>query len=164
MTHIDSEIRINAPREKVWDILADFGRVVNYNPNISDSHSTSKNSGGSGATRHCDVLPMGSVEERITDWKEGEGYGIEIFDGKKVAPFKHALGHLKVRGEGNQTVASISFDYQLKYGPVGWLMNGLVVKSQFKKALPSLLEGLKFYAETGQQATREALKQAHAPA
>ena len=162
MTYIEKEIRINAPKERVWDILADFGGVVKYNPGISDSYSTSKSNEGSGATRHCDVLPMGSIEERITDWKEGEGYGIEIFDGKKIAPFKYAQAQIKVRSEGNQTIASIFFNYQLKYGPVGWLMNNLVVKSQFNKALPGLLEGLKFYAETGQQATREALKQAHA--
>ncbi len=164
MTRINTQIRINASKEQVWNAIADFGGVVNYNPNISNSYSTSKENGGDGATRHCDVLPMGTVEERIFDWKEGDGYSIEIFDGKRIAPFKFAKAQISLKRDGDQTVATVNFDYQLKYGVVGALMNALIIKSQFNKALPSLLDGLKYYVETGQKATREALSQAHAAA
>ena len=164
MTHVTKQTRINASKQQVWGIIADFGGVVNYNPNISNSYSTSENNEGVGATRHCDLLPMGSVEERVFDWKEGEEYSLEIIEGKKIAPFKFAKARIILEGDGDQTVATVFFDYQLKYGPIGALMNGLFIKSQFNKALQSLIEGLTFYAETGQQATRESLKQVHAAA
>ena len=52
MPSITQTIRINAPKEKVWNVLADFGGIINYNPNLKDSYSTSKANGGIGATRH----------------------------------------------------------------------------------------------------------------
>ena len=164
MTRINTQIRINVSKEQVWKVIADFGGVVNFNPNISNSYSTSKENGGVGATRHCDLLPMGTVEERISDWKEGDEYSIEITDGKRIAPFKFAKGQISLKRDGDQTLANINFDYQLKYGVIGALMNALIIKSRFNKAIHSLTDGLKYYAETGQRATREALSQAHAAA
>ena len=62
-----------------------------------------------GATRHCDLLPMGSVEERIFDWKEGEEYSLEILEGKKIAPFKFARARIVLNSEGNQIVVTTVF-------------------------------------------------------
>lgn len=42
MTHVSSEIRINAPKEKVWPIIADLGAIQNFNPAVNKSYYTSE--------------------------------------------------------------------------------------------------------------------------
>ncbi len=37
MTKISSEIRIDAAKEKVWDIIADLGGVQNFHPGVKKS-------------------------------------------------------------------------------------------------------------------------------
>ncbi|MFQ5435276.1 MAG: SRPBCC family protein, partial [Anaerolineae bacterium] len=107
---------------------------------------------GVGATRHCDLTLFGaSVEERITDWQAGREYAIEIFDGQKSPPFKTAVARLAVRDDGQGgTIVTGEFDYTLKYGPIGYLMDRFMVRPQFEKAFPRLLAGLKHNCETGE--------------
>lgn len=159
MTQLQSEVLINAPKEKVWEILADFGNIAKFNLNLRSSHSTSKANGGIGATRHCDLAPMGSIEERIVDWVEGVGYSVDIYDGKGTPPFKTAIAHIKMSEAGKQTRVTMEMDYSIKFGPVGAAMDRIMIRSQFAKALPRLLQGLKIYAETGKEPTRADLKQ-----
>ena len=151
MTSITREIRINAPKEKVWDALANFGDIYTFHPGVPKSYSTNNQSGGKGATRHCDLGGGSSIEERVIEWKDGESMAIEIYDGKKAPPFKRAVATLAVREAGpNATIASGTIDYTMKFGPIGALMDTLIVKSQFSKAWAGIFAGLKHHVETGE--------------
>ncbi len=150
MTTIIREVKVNASQGKVWEILADIGGIQNYNPGVSKSYSTSESNSGLGASRHCDLLPMGAVEERVIEWNEGSDYKIEIFEGKGVPPFKTAVARITVKSAGNGAVVTMHFEYRMKYGLVGALMDAIMVKPQFSKAIPGILAGLKHHAETGE--------------
>lgn len=152
MTRIKNEIHIDAPQEQVWDILADLGGIKNYNPSVTNSYYLPGEKRGIGAARHCDLKPFGSVEETAIQWDEGRSYTPLLHDGKKVPPFKKATGRLAVRSNGSGTVASMTLEYDLKYGPLGKLMDLVMVRSQFQKVIPTVLDGLKKYAELQQVA------------
>lgn len=79
MSAVVRRIEIEASPARVWEVLADFGNVYRWNPNVSASHSTSVASGGVGATRHCD-LKGGSIEERIVEWRDGRSLTLEIYE------------------------------------------------------------------------------------
>ncbi len=147
MTHISHQITINAPKERVWEILADLGEVKRYHPGLTDSYYNPGEKRGVGASRHCDLKPFGSIEETVIEWNDGESYTLEIYDGKKVPPFKKAIGTLSVRPNGSGTVASMTLEYELKFGLIGKLMDRLTVRSQFEKVVPAILRGLRQYAE-----------------
>lgn len=152
MTQVTGEVRINAPREQVWAALADFGGIYKFNPGVPTSHATSEANEGIGATRHCDLSVSGSsIEERIIDWVEGEKYAIEIYDGKKAPPLKSAVARIAVEDDGPNAIVRGQIDYELKYGPVGSLMDAMMVKSQFNKGWNGLFAGLKHYVETGEE-------------
>ena len=165
MAKITDSIRIDASKDKVWAILADFGGIINFNPGLRDSYSTSDANEGVGATRHCDLLPMGSIEERIIEWNEGKDYTIEVyqFDGP-LPPFKEVIANLRIEADGNQTIATMTMEYDMKMGLIGVAMSQLMIKSQYKKAVAGILQGLKYHAETGNQSTRAALKAVYATA
>ena len=164
MTEIESSVRIGAPKEAVWAALADFGGIQNFHPGLKGSHSTSKANGGVGATRHCDLKPMGSIEERITEWREGEEMLVHIYAGKNTPPldFENTKARISVQSEGRQTRVTMRLTYGTK-GLAGVLMSPMV-KSQFRQGVQTLLKGLKYYAENGEKATGAALKRMPATA
>ena len=151
-TTITKSIVINAPREDVWRVLADFGGVQNYNPGVARSRCTSSKKEGVGATRHCTFVARGSVEERIIEWQEGESYKVEIYQGEGVPPFEYAYGYLSAEPEGDGTTAraTMTIEYRLKMGLIGTLMDRLMVRSKFSKTIDHILAGLKHHVETGQ--------------
>ncbi|OJJ18301.1 hypothetical protein BKI52_26140 [marine bacterium AO1-C] len=148
MTYIEKSLIIDAPKNVVWEALADFGAIKKFHKGLKDSYATSEANGGLGATRHCDLKPMGSIEERITRWEEGSLYTVEIYEGKKTPPFKTAFATLKVESiNANQTKAYFIIEYTLKFGLLGQLMDAMMVKSQFSKASQIILDGLKEFSE-----------------
>ncbi len=160
MTSINEEIRINAPKDKVWKLVADLGNVQVFHPGVSKSYYTSNTKEGIGAARICELLPMGKVEETAVEWKDGESLALEIEALEKAPPFKKAIGYISVKEDGAQTLASLRIEYSLKFGPLGKVMDAAMVRSQFNKAIPAVLEGLKHHAETGEEVTADVLKRA----
>lgn len=151
MTTLTREVWINAPKEKVWAILADFGNIYIFNPGVPRSYLTSSQRHGVGATRHCDLtLGSAAIEERIVAWTEGESMQIEIYQGTKAPPFKKAMATLTVMDEKDGTRVRGTLEYSLKLGPLGFLMDKLMVTPQFGRAWTGVLAGLKHYAETGE--------------
>lgn len=148
MTSIHGEARIHASKEKVWAAIADLGAVQNFHPGVSKSYYTSEQHEGPGASRHCDLRPTGSVEERVTEWRAGEEITLEIYDGDKMPPFETAFGRMSVRTEGQDTLVGFSLEYRLKFGPLGTLIDRLMVRPRFEKMVPKVLAGLKRYSET----------------
>ncbi len=147
MSKLSGNIRINASKALVWEILSDLGAVQDFNPTVAKSYYNPGKREGVGASRHCDLKPMGSIEETIIEWKEGESFKLRIHDTKKAPPFKTAIGQLSVHESGGATVASMEIDYTLKFGPVGAMMDTMMVKPQFRKAIKRTLQGLKQFAE-----------------
>ena len=158
MTSVTSEIRINAPKEKVWNIIADLGAVQNFHPGVRQSYYSSENKNGLGASRVCELLPAGKIEERATEWKEGEGFVLEVEPIEKAPPFKKAFGRMVLKEDGDQTLVTLTFEYTLKFGPVGSLMDAFMVRPQFKKIVPNVLAGLKHFTDTGEEITPEVLR------
>ena len=147
ITTMKASIIINATSDQVWNILSKPGNIVNFHPLIKRSYMVGKPQHGKGAKRHCDLLPMGAMNEQITDWVEGESFTAEVIGGKMLPPYKFMRGTVKVLAEGNKCKVTFCFKYQLKFGALGKLMDILIIRPQFRKAPPKYVYGLKKYAE-----------------
>jgi carbon monoxide dehydrogenase subunit G len=152
MTRFSNEIWIDAPRETVWAKIADLGAIQDYHPGVSSSFYTSEEREGLGASRHCDLLPFGEVEERIVEWRAGDSYTFEIYDGKKLPPFANAVGRFGVLQDGDGTTVQFEIEYDLRFGLFGELLDRLMFRSRFRKVGPALLRGLKRNLEKGARA------------
>jgi len=158
VTTIRSEVIIHAPKEKVWDVLGQYGEIYRYAPSISKSRLTSNHRDGVGASRRCDLVPMGSTLERVTEWRAGVGYTFTIDGGQLVPPFLNNVASYELVDEGDSTIVTFRFDYQLKYGLVGKLMDKLLFGPQLSRGLPRILIGLKHFVETGEEIDQEVFK------
>ncbi len=149
MGSFSAQARIDAPKDKVWAVLADLGGIHKWNPGVGHSHSTSEAAGGEGATRHCDLVnPKGYLEERAFDWREGEGFKIDIYETN--LPIKRNVVEFRLKEDGDGTIVTVSPEYELKFGPIGALIDSLFAGRQLRKGMDELLAGLKYHVETGE--------------
>ena len=149
MASVSSNIHIGAPKEQVWEVLADLGGIYKWNPGVSSSHYTSEQTKGDGATRHCDLVnPRGYLEERALEWREGEGYVIDIYDSN--LPIEKNVVTFSLTAEGDGTTVTVTPDYKLKYGLLGSLLDRLWARRQMQKGFDAMLAGLKHHVETGE--------------
>ncbi len=151
-TNISFSILINAAKEEVWEIISDLGGIQNYHPLVRKSYYITDNKNGVGAARICEFKNGGVLEEKSVEWIEGESVNLNVIPGKKMPPFKTAFAKMKVERINSKTIASLTIEYELKFGLAGRLMNLLMVKPQFEKIVPSILEGLKQYTESNKKA------------
>ena len=76
-----AEVRINAPRDRIWEVVSDLGSVQVFHPGVPKSRSTSEKKRGLEAFRHCDLLPSGGVEECAIEWNEGKSFKLDVYEG-----------------------------------------------------------------------------------
>jgi len=154
-TKIESTVRINAPKAKVWEILGDFGNVQNLSPGIAKSYLTSDAKNGIGASRHCDFTAMGAqVEEKIIEWDEGNAFKIELYDAKNLPMIRGMKALFTLESDNEETILTSVFEYHMN-GVVGDLLNGLKMKQMNKKTWVLFMAGIKHYAETGEKVSKE---------
>lgn len=143
MRHLEITRTVTAAPEQVWSVLADFGQIGLWNPNLSGSHLLAGSpSEGVGATRQCDMSDGKNwIRERVTDWDPGRSYSVDIYEGSM--PLKVARATLGVRDlGGGRSEAYMLFDYTPKLGLVGRVMDAVMLKSMMEKSIRRLLEGL----------------------
>jgi uncharacterized protein YndB with AHSA1/START domain len=146
-TRVTNEIRIDASKDKVWDVIADLGSVSVWNPFLADSRYTSEAKEGLEASRHCDFPDGGYVEERATEWKPGEAYTLELHEG--TVPFVlPASGTLSLVDDGEGTIVTWAFEYDLKADFPGDPQE--VERQNREEVFPRILASLKNYVETGE--------------
>ncbi len=146
------QVRINEGKEKVWEIMADYGGVANWAPTITSSNLLTDANGGIGARRTCDHISGAAIEEVIAEWEEGEYYSYEMTT--SFGPVKTLVNTWAVRSEGNDTVVTLSMDFKMRFGPLGLLMIPMA-KMMMGKEMKLALAGLKHHVETSQVIERD---------
>jgi hypothetical protein len=144
------KIKIDASPERIWKILSDFGGIQNYNPYIVQAFLTSHEKTGVGMVRHCELAPWGMVVEQVVEWNEGSDYTLEVVKGSGQQPFKYSRVKIGLIPASGSTEVFITMDYLLRFGPIGEVMDALMINRSLKKKLPTILNGLKHFAETGE--------------
>jgi carbon monoxide dehydrogenase subunit G len=153
-TRIKNTVVINAGKNKVWEILSDFGNVQNLSPGIANSYLTSNAKNGVGATRHCDFTTMGSqVEEKIIEWDEEKSLRIELYDTKNIPMIKGMNAYFELENHKNGTKLTSIFEYHMN-NIIGDLLNYLKMKKMNKKSWVLFMAGIKHFAETGENVNK----------
>jgi len=155
MTTLNFDITVNASKDDAWKTLADFAGISVFHPTVPTSYTINSTAGtGLGAERRCEFNSDGSkyIDERITRFVDGKEYDVEIYGGTQMPPVNNLSITLGIESISlSQTRVYVRASYQPKYGPVGMVMNMLMIKPFISKALNGILLGFKHHMETGQQ-------------
>jgi uncharacterized protein YndB with AHSA1/START domain len=142
---MQTEVVINAPRQLVWDALADIRSVVAWNPGIDDVECLSEETTGLGARRRCFTHPTGWMTESITEWQECSLVAFSIED---APPLKNGVARFALSDENSGTKLDAQFEYEVKLGPIGPVVDRLIVHRKLSAAWQQGIEGLRNYTET----------------
>ena len=136
---------IPAPIADVWAVLADFGNIYKWNPGVTNSHVTGDQVDDVGATRHCDLKPVGALEERITGWVPGKELVIDVNEVKSL-PLRRGLATFRLAETDEGTRVTVDYAYEPTL--LGRLMGGAGRKA-FVRGFEGLLQGLDDYVTSG---------------
>jgi hypothetical protein len=151
MTVLENSIRIDTTPDKVWSVLASLDALAKYDPGVSKSEIVSAAKEGLGAARRCDLTPGGWFKERVADWRPNEALSFELYE--CTLPVRRLWhGYTLVR-EGGATVVRQRMEYELKFGPLGKLLDAVMVRRKWNAGIKTFLAGLKRHAEADQRST-----------
>lgn len=137
---------INASSAAVWEVLADFGNIADWTDQVRTSYRTGAAIAGPGARRHCDLSPVGQLEESIIGFIPEQRLDISI-DSATGLPIKTSISTFELREiDADTTEVVMTADPQLKGGPVAPLLRTML-SSRLTRGLAALLDDLAVAAE-----------------
>ncbi len=134
---------INAPVEKVWGVLDDFGAISDWNGGVKSSALTSDGPVSEGSTRHCDFAPLGGVNERIETYVENERMTINLFETFKL-PISGAVADFNIAVEDDGTALTLHYSYTANR--LGRVAKGTTEK-QMRKGISGMADDLQKESE-----------------
>ncbi|MDH3628716.1 MAG: SRPBCC family protein [Acidobacteriota bacterium] len=138
-------VTIDASVDDVWNALSDIGAIHRWNPGVEDSRLTTTGDVTLGSARRCELGGKNYLDETVVEWVPGERLTMRIV-GTNL-PFKSADIGFTLAGYDRGTRVCVSPVYRLKFGPIGALLDILVVRRQYRRGMASLLRGLKRHVE-----------------
>ena len=148
MTTLCHQIRIEAPAEAVWTAIAgDLTAVQHFNRTVSSARLVTEQRDGVGAMRRCELRPKGFVEERVWAWTPGRAIGLEV--AASHWPIVFMKWKTELFADGKATLVSQEMSYKLKFGPLGALMDALMMRRKLDRGIGEIFASLKRYLETG---------------
>ncbi len=138
--NVQLERHLDASPSAVWQVLADFGNIADWNSGIKASTSTSTATQGVGAQRHCDLAPAGALEETIREWDEQRRMVVSIDEASKI-PMKAGLATFELTESNGGTDFSLNYDFAAKGGPFAGLM-GRMMTGQLRKGFTAFIDDL----------------------
>lgn len=100
---------------------------------------------GVGATRHCDIAPIGGLEETIRKWVPESKMVVSI-DSATQIPVKQALATFSLEEAGAQTEVQIDYEFTANGGPLAGLLER-AMSGQLEKGFSGFLEDLEKAAQ-----------------
>ena len=145
MTTIRHETRANCSPDRVWALLSDLEAVQRYNPTVRTATVEGEQRRGVGAKRACELVPKGRVVERVTHWDDGRAVGLEVAESDWPVHFIRWV--TRIEGVGGATRITQDLEYEVKFGPLGWLLDQLVMKKKLASTLDLVFAELVKQAE-----------------
>jgi hypothetical protein len=154
MTVLENSIQIDASPEAVWRVLGALDTLEQYDPGVKQSRLLDGPSEGIGAARRCDLAPGGWFAERVTDWRPNDSIAFELYE--CTLPVKRLKHRYKLTAKDGGTLVEQTMEYELKYGPLGALMDALMVRRKWNDGIRGFFTGLKRRVEASTSPPRVA--------
>jgi uncharacterized protein YndB with AHSA1/START domain len=149
--HIQHSQIVPAPLAQTWSAISEMRAVQDWHPNVARAEVLTEQGSGVGASRRVEFQDGNSVVETVVEESELEFTTMKMSD---MPMLKDALVTIRTQqSAAGTTEVTFSIDYGMQYGPVGWLLNALMMKRLFRKVFGVALAGLSYHLETGMLVT-----------
>jgi ribosome-associated toxin RatA of RatAB toxin-antitoxin module len=139
MATILNEITVNASVDRLWNILTDLELLDKYDPTVKKSTLVSTEKTGVGARRRVDMLDGKNwFDEKVTVFKPNEALTYQLTDCSfPIKGLKHSYSFERL---GNQTKVKQVMEYTVKFGLLGKLLDGLMIRKQSDSGIKKFLQ------------------------
>ena len=144
MEPMRTDMVIGAPRHLAWEALADLEGVSRWNPAIDTAECISEERRGLGARRRCYMHPSGWMVESVTEWEPEQ---IIAFAIENAPPIRTGLARFVLSDAEPGTRLQATFDYEVRFGPLGPVIDRLVVHRHLSSAWNDGMDGLRRHLE-----------------
>lgn len=152
--YVERSLEVNVPAARVWTVLNDFSSIEHFSPTVKHSPVKGSKQSGLGAQRVCEFHDGTSAVEEIIDYREGESLKVELTD--HPMPFKKFYAVMKVKPVTDTTsIVTMAMEFDVKFGPLGWLLANIAMKPMMKKVLKKILTGLAYHSATGKSVGKD---------
>lgn len=141
MIHFERSLNIDTAPEAVWDVLSRFMHIDEFAPQIASVDALTTGDIGPGSKRRNHFANGTSLVEEVTEWIPGAGYTVKLSD-MAAMPLHVASSDIRIIEADGHTRVTWTFDYRVKYGPLGWLMGQTLMKMMMGKIIDENLRGL----------------------
>ncbi len=136
-------LQIDAPVEKVWEVLHDFGDIQRWSPGVTDSELTTDGPVVEGSTRHCDFAPFGGVNERVDRLEPNKRLTVNLYETFKL-PISGGVADFNIAPQDSGTELTLHYTYTPNL--LGRLAKGYTEK-QMRKGIGAMAKGLQQESE-----------------
>ena len=102
---VKESIEINAPADKVWGLVGNFGDLGSWHPAIAKTEITSGNKDEVGATRVLTLQDGGKINETLTA-RDAAGMTIKYEITESVLPLREYSATIVVQAKDGKTVVT----------------------------------------------------------
>ena len=82
--------------------------------------------------------------ERVTHWEEGKAVGLEVAESDWPIRFMRWVTRIEASADGSLITQKL--EYTVKFGPLGWLLDALVMKRKLSATLDQVFARLAEHA------------------
>ncbi len=109
---------------------------------------------GPGSARWCALVAGGWFKEKVVAFEPHRKLSFELFE--CTLPVRRLKHDYTLSAEGGGTLVRQRMEYELKLGPLGKLMDAVMVRKKWNDGIKGFLDGLKVYVETGRGPSQKA--------
>ena len=146
------EIEVDLPRAAVWEKLRDLTLAPRYVPGLTGVEILTAAHEGVGTSRRVFQAKGQPLDETVVEWEDGYGFRLRLHNGDKPpAPFKEAWFDYRIAdGPNGHTLFKPALIYTMPWGPVGSLLDALVVRKFAVGNVKQVAVNFKRHYETGE--------------
>lgn len=147
MIHIERSLIMDAAPDTVWGVLSRYMHINEFSPQITSVDALTAGDIGPGSRRRNHFANGTSLIEEVILWNPGKGYTVRLSD-MAAMPLHEASSEIRITPTGGRSRVTWTFDYRVKYGPLGWLLGQTMMKMMMGRIIDANLKGLEEAAKS----------------
>ena len=148
MRSVTGQAAMALPIETCWQKLRDLTRAIHYVPGLTECRITTEQKEGVGASRRVVSRQAGAMDVTVTEWDEGRGFTIRLHKGDRPPPmFREASFRYELVPKGEGCEIHTRMSYAPAFGPVGQVLDALVLSRVMQRTVREVAAGLAAYYE-----------------
>ncbi len=140
MIHLERSLTMDAARDAVWAVLGRYMHIDEFAPRITSVDALTDGEVGLGSKRRNHFANGTSLVEEVTEWKPGAGYTVKLSE-MAAMPLHEACSEVRITPAGGRSKVTWTFDYRVKFGPIGWLMGQTLMNVKMGKIIDANRRG-----------------------